>query len=396
MEGELRSSLSVAALSLVLLLTRAAGASYEVGPRIRQVTSALGSPEAEFEAFVGGYGKEYGDRAEYAHRLRVFARNMIRAAEHQILDPTAEHGITPFSDLTEDEFEARLTGLGARERKGHWHPTAAEMDVEGLPSSFDWREKGAVTDVKTQGVCGSCWAFSTTGAVEGANFAATGKLLSLSEQQLIDCDHTVIPSFSFTFTSQMQFAEFLLTITSYAYLRVYNIKCDAVEKDECDNGCNGGLMTNAYRYLMQAGGLEEERSYPYTGKQGECKFNKDKIAVRIANFTNIPLDEDQIMANLVRRGPLAVGLNAAFMQTYIRGVSCPLICPKKWVNHGVLLVGYGSRGFSILRLGYKPYWIIKNSWGEHWGENGYYRLCRGHNICGIDSMVSAVAASPSR
>lgn len=150
MEGELRSSLSVAALSLVLLLTRAAGASYEAGPRIRQVTSALGSPEAEFEAFVRGYGKEYGDRAEYAHRLGVFARNMIRAAEHQILDPTAEHGITPFSDLTEDEFEARLTGLGARERKGHWHPTAPETDVEGLPSSFDWREKGAVTDVKTQ------------------------------------------------------------------------------------------------------------------------------------------------------------------------------------------------------------------------------------------------------
>lgn len=81
------------------------------------------------------------------------------------------------------------------------------------------------------------------------------------------------------------------------------------------------------------------------------------------------------------------------MQTYMRGVSCPLVCPKQWLNHGVLLVGYGSHGFSILRLGYKPFWLIKNSWGAQWGENGYYKLCRGHNICGIDSMVSAVAAT---
>lgn len=85
-----------------------------------------------------------------------------------------------------------------------------------------------------------------------------------------------------------------------------------------------------------------------------------------------------------------MGLNAVFMQTYIGGVSCPLICPKKMLNHGVVLVGYGSRGFSILRLGYKQYWIIKNSWGKRWGEHGYYKLCRGHNMCGMNSMVSAV------
>lgn len=82
-------------------------------------------------------------------------------------------------------------------------------------------------------------------------------------------------------------------------------KCDAVEKDECNNGCSGGLMTNAYNYLMQSGGLEEEKSYPYTGKQGECKFDKNKIAVSVTNFTVIPLDEEQIIANLVHRGPLA-------------------------------------------------------------------------------------------
>nr|ACU18072.1 unknown [Glycine max] len=109
-------------------------------------------------------------------------------------------------------------------------------------------------------------------------------------------------------------------------------------------------MTNAYNYLLESGGLEEESSYPYTGERGECKFDPEKIAVKITNFTNIPADENQIAAYLVKNGPLAMGVNAIFMQTYIGGVSCPLICSKKRLNHGVLLVGYGAKGFSILRL----------------------------------------------
>ncbi|XP_010918606.2 probable cysteine protease RD19D [Elaeis guineensis] len=361
-------SFSAVLAAVLYLLSFSPGASDPIeDPKIRPVTDLadhrrVGATERRFRAFMRRYGKEYGSREEYGHRLGVFARNLARAAEHQALDPTAVHGITPFSDLTEEEFERAFMGIAAKDDKGGASaesPTAPRMEVDGLPSSFDWRKKGAVTNVKMQGSCGSCWAFSTTGAVEGANFIATGKLLSLSEQQLVDCDHT----------------------------------CDAVEKDACNNGCSGGLMTNSYKYLMQAGGLEEEKSYPYMGKQGECRFNKSLVAVRITNFTNKPLDEDQIMANLVHHGPLAVGLNAAFMQTYVRGISCPLICFRRWINHGVLLVGYGARGFSILRLGYRPYWIIKNSWGKRWGENGYYRLCRDHNICGIDSMVSAVAAT---
>ncbi|OVA17985.1 Peptidase C1A [Macleaya cordata] len=318
--------------------------------------------EKNFQMFMKTYGKEYSTREEYIQRLGIFAKNMIRAAEHQALDPTAIHGITPFSDLSEDEFENLYTGL----KVGSPSPfsnevssTAPAMEVDGLPSSFDWREKGAVTDVKLQGTCGSCWAFSTTGAVEGANFIATGKLVSLSEQQLVDCDH----------------------------------KCDLKDKSSCDNGCNGGLMTNAYKYLMEAGGLEKEKSYPYVGKRGVCKFKAEKVAVKVVNFTNIPLDENQIAAHLVHHGPLAVGLNAVFMQTYIGGVSCPLICGKKWINHGVLLVGYGAKGFSILRLGNRPYWIIKNSWGKKWGEQGYYRLCRGHGMCGMNTMVSAVVTA---
>ncbi|XWS56392.1 hypothetical protein CRYUN_Cryun09bG0081500 [Craigia yunnanensis] len=317
----------------------------------------------EFKVFMKKYGKKYSTREEHMHRLGIFAKNLVRAAEHQVLDPTAVHGVTQFSDLSEGEFERLYTGV-----KGGTGAVAARLmdgvgseaellEVDGLPESFDWRDKGAVTEVKMQGACGSCWAFSTTGAIEGANFIQTGKLLNLSEQQLVDCDHM----------------------------------CDIEDKTACDNGCSGGLMTNAYKYLIESGGLEEENTYPYTGRPNECKFKSDKVAVGVVNFTNIPIDENQIAANLVLRGPLAVGLNAVFMQTYIGGVSCPIICGKRWINHGVLMVGYGAKGFSILRFGNQPYWIIKNSWGKRWGEHGYYRLCRGHGMCGMNTMVSAVA-----
>ncbi|XP_078447647.1 putative cysteine protease RD19D [Wolffia australiana] len=323
---------------------------------------ALGTAEeVAFVSFVRKYGKQYSSREEYLHRLGVFLKNLARAAEHQTVDPSAVHGVTTFSDLTQAEFESRFTGLAtAHIRTGPIRKSCAagpRLQTRGLPSNFDWRERGAVTDVKMQGVCGSCWAFSTTGAVEGANFLVTGKLLTLSEQQLVDCDHM----------------------------------CDEEEREACDKGCNGGLMTNAYKYLMEAGGLEEERSYPYTGRIGRCTFDASKVAVRLTNFSHVPLDEGQIAAYLVNHGPLAVGLNAAFMQTYVGGVSCPLVCMRRWVNHGVLLTGYGASGFSLLRLRRQPYWVIKNSWGRQWGEEGYYRLCRGHGTCGVNTMVSAVA-----
>ncbi|KAL5197248.1 hypothetical protein ABZP36_000760 [Zizania latifolia] len=213
-----RISHTMAAARLVLLLplvavvvgghvTPSRGASGVDDGVIRQVTTDGGRrwpgllPEAQFAAFVRRHGREYSGPEEYARRLRVFAANLARAAAHQALDPTARHGVTPFSDLTREEFEARFTGLSAARdvrllaRGMPAAPPATEEEVAGLPASFDWRDKGAVTHVKMQGTCGSCWAFSTTGAVEGANFLATGKLLNLSEQQLVDCDHTVHAQF---------------------------------------------------------------------------------------------------------------------------------------------------------------------------------------------------------
>ncbi|XP_004230928.1 cysteine protease RD19A [Solanum lycopersicum] len=313
--------------------------------------------EHHFTLFKKRFGKTYASDEEHHYRFSVFKANLRRAMRHQKLDPSAVHGVTQFSDMTPDEFSQKFLGVNRRLRFPSDANKAPILPTEDLPSDFDWREHGAVTPVKNQGSCGSCWSFSTTGALEGANFLATGKLVSLSEQQLVDCDH----------------------------------ECDPEEKDSCDSGCSGGLMNSAFEYTLKAGGLMREEDYPYTGTdKATCKFDNTKVAAKVANFSVVSLDEEQIAANLVKNGPLAVAINAVFMQTYVGGVSCPYICSKQ-LDHGVLLVGYGT-GFSPIRMKEKPYWIIKNSWGEKWGESGYYKICRGRNVCGVDSMVSTVAA----
>ncbi|GLT57966.1 hypothetical protein SLA2020_308960 [Shorea laevis] len=335
--------------------------SLDEDPLIRQVVDDaedhLLNAEHHFTLFKSKYGKTYASQEEHDFRFRIFKANLRRAKRHQLLDPSAVHGVTKFSDLTPSEFRRQFLGL-KKLRLPSDAQKAPILPTNNLPTDFDWREHGAVTAVKDQGSCGSCWSFSTTGALEGAHYLATGELVSLSEQQLVDCDH----------------------------------ECDPEEYGACDSGCNGGLMTSAFEYTLKVGGLEREEDYPYTGTdRSPCKFDKSKIVASVSNFSVVSLDEDQIAANLVKNGPLAVGINAVFMQTYIGGVSCPYICSRH-LDHGVLLVGYGSAGYAPIRFKEKPYWIIKNSWGEKWGENGYYKICRGRNICGVDSMVSTVAA----
>ncbi|XP_011028940.1 PREDICTED: cysteine proteinase 15A-like [Populus euphratica] len=357
---------SLLALLLLTLLWSAVASSVSSNdlddPLIRQVVSDgeddLLNAEHHFTSFKSKFGKTYATQEEHDYRFGVFKANLRRAKKHQMIDPTAAHGVTKFSDLTPKEFRRQFLGLKRRLQLPTDANKAPILPTTDLPTDFDWRDHGAVTEVKDQGSCGSCWSFSATGALEGAHYLATGQLASLSEQQLVDCDH----------------------------------ECDPEEYGACDSGCDGGLMNNAFEYALKAGGLEREEDYPYTGTDGgTCKFDKSKVVASVSNFSVVSIDEDQIAANLVKHGPLSVAINAVFMQTYVGGVSCPYICSKRQ-DHGVLLVGYGSAGYAPIRFKEKPFWIIKNSWGENWGENGYYKICRGRNICGVDSMVSTVAA----
>ncbi|KAL2927235.1 Cysteine protease RD19A [Bienertia sinuspersici] len=306
--------------SLYFLITSPIDASeFSDDSLIRQVTNNdassldLSNPDLHFSLFKKRFSKFYATQDEHDYRFQVFKANMRLAKRHQELDSNAVHGVTRFSDLTPSEFENNFLGIKFHDnqrlkmKKKLKFPAHANkapiLPTDDLPLDFDWRDFGAVTPPKDQGGCGSCWAFSTTGAMEGANFLATGKLESLSEQQLLDCDRECDPEGA---------------------------------ADDCDQGCDGGLMNNAFEYLLKAGGLMREEDYPYTARNGRCKFDKTKIAAKVANFSVVPADEGQIAANL----------------------------------HGVLLVGYGSAGYASKRRKEEPYWIIKNSWviiGERTG-----------------------------
>ena len=321
-----------------------------------------------FESFLDTFPEKraaYADAAKYAERLKIFARNVILAAERQAQDRgSAVHGVTQFSDLTPAEFASTFLGTKlANEDVAAIRSdmtTLPDYPADDLPLTFDWRERGAVTNVKNQGACGSCWTFSATGAVEGANFLKTGELVSLSEQQLVDCDHT----------------------------------CDPSAPRNCDYGCNGGLPLNAMRYV-QKHGLDTETAYPYEAVDGECASKRHgPAAATVSAFNLVSTNETQIAAALLRHGPLSIGIDAAWMQTYVGGVACPWICNKAGLDHGVLIVGYGVNGTAPARPWHRrqDYWIVKNSWGPGWGLGGYYHICKDRAACGLNTMVVAADA----
>jgi cathepsin F len=326
-------------MSRLLLLAVLLAAATAVTPR----TEA--SLEADFAAFVTRFNKVYDDE-ERVHRFDVFRANMARVDWQNSFNTTATYGVTKFSDITPEEFRERYLSqipahLSDRSR-------VADVNSTDIPTEWDWRTLGAVTEVKNQGQCGSCWSFSTTGNVEGIHFLANkgNKLIGLSEQQLVDCD-------------------------------------------KVDQGCDGGLPSNAYQYIISAGGIEAESFYPYTAEDGNCDFIKSDIVVKISNWTAVPTDETKIAAFLVETGPLSIGINAEWMQTYTSGVSDPWFCDPTSLDHGVLIVGYGVQSQWD---GEVPFWIIKNSWGADWGESGYYRIIRGKGKCGLNTMVTSAIA----
>ncbi|UYV60937.1 hypothetical protein LAZ67_1002886 [Cordylochernes scorpioides] len=290
------------------------------------------------------HGKNYQGE-EDQERKAIFEENLKKIVQHNLEYDLGMHsyylGINKYSDWSRQEINKNLNGL-VRSNKIEGKPYEPSEDMK-LPSSVDWRDKGYVTEVKDQGHCGSCWAFSTTGALEGQNYRKTGKLVSLSEQDLIDCS---VP---------------------------YH-----------NSGCDGGDMTLSYLYVIN-NGIDTEESYPYKAKNGVCHHNDSTIGATCNGFVDIPRkDEKKLKHAVATIGPISVGIDAssdAFHQ-YKGGVLDVPDCSSFFIGHAVLIVGYGTENG-------KDYWLVKNSWGKSWGDHGYIKMSRNkHNQCGIASAAS--------
>ncbi|CAL9687210.1 unnamed protein product [Knipowitschia caucasica] len=308
--------------------------------------------DLEFHAWKLKFGKSYSSPSEEARRRDVWLQNRKYVLVHNML---ADEGIksyrlttTFFADLENAEYRS-LVSRGCLKSfnsslPGHGSSFLHMAQISDLPPTVDWRDKGYVTDVKDQKQCGSCWAFSATGSLEGQHFRKTGELVSLSEQQLVDC--------------------------SGAY---------------GNEGCNGGLMDSAFKYIRANGGIDTEDSYPYEAQDGVCRYDPSNIGAKCTGFVDIPAGDEKALQEAVATvGPVSVAIDAGHtsFQLYQSGVYDEPECSSSELDHGVLAVGYGSDGNS-------DYWLVKNSWGLSWGSKGYIMMTRNkHNQCGIATAAS--------
>jgi cathepsin L len=291
-----------------------------------------------FDAYLNKFGKAYNGNDEYATRKAIYEENMKFIEAENAKGHSYTLGETPFTDLTNDEFKAKYVSgyKPASEMLGDL-PYLGEHEVTASTGAVDWTTKGAVTPVKNQGQCGSCWSFSTTGGLEGAWQISTGQLTSMSEQQFVDCD-----------TSSM--------------------------------GCNGGSMATAFSWAKSQA-IATEASYPYTAVDGTCKTSGLSTAIPAGGVTGYKsvgsLFFKATVASLesaIDLGPVSIAIEAdqSSFQHYTGGV-LDSGCGTS-LDHGVLAVGYDSSA---------GYWKVKNSWGSSWGDNGYIKLAQAGNVCGI-------------
>ncbi|KAM9994121.1 hypothetical protein ACTFIZ_012078 [Dictyostelium cf. discoideum] len=324
----------------------------------------LSVEESQFIAFQNKYNKIYSAE-EYLVRFETFKSNLLNIdalnKHATTIGSDTKFGVNKFADLSKEEFKKYyLSSKTARLTDDlPMLPNLSDDIVSETPASLDWRTYGGpnykgtpVTAVKNQGQCGSCWSFSTTGNVEGQHFLSTGTLVGLSEQNLVDCDHT----------------------------------CMTYENENvCNAGCDGGLQPNAYNYIIKNGGIQTEATYPYTAVDGECAFNAEKVGAKISSFAMVPQNETQIAAYLYNNGPLAIAADAEEWQFYMGGVF-DFPCGQT-LDHGILIVGYGAQDTIVGKN--TPYWIVKNSWGADWGEAGYLKVERNTDKCGVANFVSS-------
>ncbi|XP_047336388.1 senescence-specific cysteine protease SAG39-like [Impatiens glandulifera] len=302
------------------------------------------------ERWMTEQGRIYKDEAEKEKRYTIFKDNVeMIESFNRATDKPYKLGINQFADLTNQEFKLR------NKFKSHVCSDTTlfkYQNISAVPATMDWREKGAVTPIKDQGQCGCCWAFSAVAATEGIAQITTGKLISLSEQELVDCD-----------------------------------------VNGQDQGCNGGLMDDAFGFIQSNGGLTSESNYGYVGSDGTCNKKKESNhAATITGYEDVPANSESSLLKAVANQPVSVAIDAggSDFQFYSSGVFTGE-CGTE-LDHGVTAVGYG-----IADDGITKYWIVKNSWGESWGEEGYIRMQRDieakEGLCGIAMEASYPTAA---
>lgn len=314
---------------------------------LRGVTTTFldeGDEWKQFTNFQGRFSKSYETIVEMEKRFSVFRNNLRNIILHN-LDHTQNFtmGVNQFTDLTPEEFKAQFVG-GLKQDVGSYGCKSYSSSASGAPASMDWRSKGAVTSVKNQGQCGSCWTFSSTGAIEGAWAISKGALINLSEQELVDC----------------------------AGLKYGSM------------GCNGGQMEGAFKFVIENGQCDLS-SYPYTAVDGTCQ--KCNAVVHMSSCSDVKPNDQVSLKGAVAQQPVSIAIEAdtKYFQSYSSGVLTSSSCGTN-LDHGVLIVGYGEEDG-------QKYWLVKNSWGTTWGEKGYVKIARSDST--DDAGICGIAMDPS-